>query len=111
MNDGLDKIMNYIVEILPTIERTPLFFTTEEKVLYAPKAEKEYKIEKENGTYYVEGKMMRRLINSVNLEDYESSTYFQRVLKNKGIFAELEKMGISDGDTVNIEGFEFEYYK
>ena len=54
---------------------------------------------------------MRRLINSVNLEDYESSTYFQRVLKNKGIFAELEKMGISDGDTVNIEGFEFEYYK
>lgn len=111
MNDGLDKIMNYIVEILPTIERTPLFFTTEEKVLYAPKAEKEYKIEKENGTYYVEGKMMRRLINSVNLEDYESSTYFQRVLKNKGIFSELEKMGISDGDTVNIEGFEFEYYK
>ena len=47
MNDGLDKIMNYIVEILPTIERTPLFFTTEEKVLYAPKAEKEYEIEKE----------------------------------------------------------------
>ena len=54
---------------------------------------------------------MRRLIKSVNLEDYESSMYFQRVLKNKGIFEEMEKMGIKDGDIVNIEGFEFEYYK
>jgi len=111
MNDGLDKIMNEVVKILPTIEKTPLFFTPEEKIIYAPKAEKEYEISEENGIFYVEGKMMRRLIGSVNLDDYESSTYFQRVLKNKGIFAELEKIGIKDGDVVNIEGLEFEYYK
>lgn len=111
MNEGLDKIMDCIVELLPETPKTPLFFTTEEKVIYAPKAEKEYEIEVENNVYYVEGKMMRRLIKSVNLEDYESSMYFQRVLKNKGIFEEMEKMGIKDGDIVNIEGFEFEYYK
>ena len=111
MNDGLDSIMNCIVEMLPSIEKTPLFFTTEEKVLYAPKAQKEYEIEIDEGIYYIQGKMMRRLLGSVNLDDYESSMYFQRVLKNKGIFAELEALGIEDGDIINIEGYEFEYYR
>ena len=55
--------------------------------------------------------MMRRLTYSVNMDDYESMAYFQKVLKNKGVFAELEAMGIKDGDYVDIEGFEFEYYR
>ena len=54
---------------------------------------------------------MRRLVNSVNLADYESSMYFQKVLRNKGIFKELEEMGINEGDSVSIEGYEFEYFR
>ena len=97
--------------MLAYTERTPLLFTVEEKVVYAPKAEKEYEVGFEDGMYFVEGKMMRRLVGSVNLEDYESSMYFQRVLRNKGIFRELEELGIKDGDTVDIEGLQFEYYR
>ena len=110
-NEGLDKALNCIINTLPTIEKTPLFFTKEEKIIYSPKEEKEYEIRVEKGTYIVEGKMMRRLVNSVNLADYESSMYFQKVLKNKGIFDELEQMGIGEGDYVSIEGYEFEYYR
>ena len=111
MRQGLEPLLDEMVEELSHIEKTPLLFTTEEKVVYAPKAEKEYEVGYEDGMYFVEGKMMRRLVGSVNLEDYESSMYFQRVLRNKGIFRELEELGIKDGDTVDIEGLQFEYYR
>jgi GTP-binding protein len=31
------------------------------------------------------------------------------VLINSGIIAKLEEMGIQEGDTVSLEGFEFDY--
>ncbi|WP_420497365.1 Obg family GTPase CgtA [Streptococcus gordonii] len=37
--------------------------------------------------------------------------YFQRVLKDKGIFKKLEEMGIQDEDTVRLQDIEFEYFK
>ena len=55
--------------------------------------------------------MMQRILGTVNLDDFESAAYFQRVLKNKGIFSALEKAGIQDGDTVDICGLQFEYYR
>ena len=64
-----------------------------------------------NGTYYVEAQRIINVINSINFNDYESMTYFQKVLRNSGIIAALEQKGIKDGDTVNIYGVEFDYYK
>lgn len=46
---------------------------------------------------------------TVNMEDYSSLQYFQRVLRNSGIIARLEEMGIQEGDTVDILGFEFDF--
>ena len=47
----------------------------------------------------------------VNMDDYESLQYFQRVLIQSGIIKKLEDMGINEGDTVSILDFEFEYVK
>ena len=47
----------------------------------------------------------------VDMEDYESLQYFQRVLIKSGIIEELERMGIHEGDTVSILNFEFDYIK
>lgn len=108
---GLDELLDYIVGKLPAIEKSPTFFTQEEIMIHTPEAADDYEITVSDGIYHLSGNMPRRLLKSVNLEDYESSQYFQRVLKNKGIFAELEKAGIKDGDTLDIYGYEFEYYK
>ena len=43
------------------------------------------------------------------MDDYMSLQYFQRVLRNTGIIAKLEEMGIQEGDTVSLEGFEFDF--
>ena len=108
---GVDELFDHIVSILPEIPATPTFFTQEEIDEFAPEAGNQFEIEVIDGVYYVTGEMPRRLLRTVNLEDYESSNYFQRTLKNKGVFSALEKAGIQDGDTLDICGYEFEYYK
>ncbi|MBR3083937.1 MAG: GTPase ObgE [Oscillospiraceae bacterium] len=57
----------------------------------------------------VEGPWLQSLLARVNLEDYESRLYFDRVLREAGVFQRLEELGVRDGDTVSIYDLEFEY--
>ena len=57
----------------------------------------------------VEGPWLQRLLQSVNLGDYESRMYFDRVLREAGVFERLEALGVKDGDTIGIYELEFEY--
>jgi len=57
----------------------------------------------------VEGPWLQRLLQSVNLSDYESRMFFDRVLREAGVFDRLESMGVKDGDTICIYELEFEY--
>ena len=45
----------------------------------------------------------------MNLSDYESRMYFDRMLRGAGVFARLEELGVKEGDTVDLYGLEFEY--
>ena len=45
----------------------------------------------------------------MNIDDYSSLQYFQRVLRQSGIIDRLEEMGVQEGDTVRIYDFEFEF--
>ncbi|MBQ1230116.1 MAG: GTPase ObgE [Clostridia bacterium] len=72
---------------------------------------KETVIRRENNTYHVEGEWLKNLMGQINFSDYESLNFFQRVLEKSGVFAELEKKGCRDGDTVSLYDFEFEYVK
>ena len=44
-------------------------------------------------------------------EDYESLSFFQRVIQKAGVIQMLEDRGCTDGCTVNIYDFEFDYIK
>ena len=57
----------------------------------------------------VEGPWIQRLCSNVNFSDYESMMFFDRALRNSGIFARMEEMGVRDGDTVSIYDLMFEY--
>lgn len=71
--------------------------------------ERKFSIEVKNGVYYVDAPWLENVLRGVNFEDYESLQYLHRVICNSGINAELEKMGICQGDSVNLQGFEFEF--
>ncbi|MCD7903644.1 MAG: GTPase ObgE [Oscillospiraceae bacterium] len=57
----------------------------------------------------VEGAWAQRLLARVNLSDYESRMYFDRMLRENGVFDRLEALGVKDGDTISIYDVEFEY--
>lgn len=82
---------------------------------YIPKPQesdsRELEIHVENGVWYIDGPWLRRLMGNINFADYESRMYFDKVLREAGLFQTLEEKGIQDGDTVNMNDFEFEYQR
>ena len=71
----------------------------------------ELQIQRYDDLWVISGGWMERLLADVNFDDYESRMYFDRQLRQCGLFDRLEAMGIQDGDTVSIYDLEFEYAK
>jgi len=71
----------------------------------------EVEITHEEGVWTVEAPWLQRLIANVNFSDYESRNWFDRMLRQFGLFDRLEAEGIHDGDTVSLYGLEFEYQR
>ena len=59
--------------------------------------------------WLVEGPWLQRLIAATNFGDYESRLWFDRMLRQSGVFDRLEAMGIHEGDTVSMYDLDFEY--
>lgn len=74
-------------------------------------APEELNIEVVDGTWLVDGPWLQRLMSNINFDDYESRMYFDRMLRESGLFQKLEDMGIRDGDPVSLYNLEFEYRK
>ena len=109
---GTSELVNKISEVLDTLP--PIKEYEPEPIPQAELDEmvgngNKFEITVEDDIYYVEAKWIQPIMRTVDPDDYSSLQYFQRVLINSGIIEELEKMGIQEGDTVNIEGFEFDF--
>ena len=68
-------------------------------------------ITREDDVWLVEGPWLERLMSNVNFGDYESRNWFDRMLRESGLFERLEEMGIQDGDTASMYNLEFEYQR
>jgi len=71
----------------------------------------EVEIEVYDDTWVIEAPWLQRLIANVNFGDYESRNWFDRQLRDSGLFDKLEAMGIKDGDIVSLYDLEFEYQR
>ena len=69
----------------------------------------DFTVKNVNGVYVVEGDWLYRVMGNINFGDRESLMYFQRVLRNNGVIKALEEKGATDGDTVSIYDFEFDF--
>lgn len=71
-----------------------------------------FKVEKlDEGLFEITGQFLLPILQTVDMEDYESLQYLQRVLRSSGIIDELERQGVQEGDTVSIYDFEFDYVR
>lgn len=109
---GTSELINKISEVLDTLppikefEPEPIPQAELDEMLGV---DKKFEITVEDDVYYVDAPWIQPIMRTVNPDDYSSLQYFQRVLINSGIIAKLEEMGINEGDTVDLEGFEFDF--
>lgn len=72
--------------------------------------ERAWEIERVSRRHYkVIGVGIERFASMTNFDQWESVDRFQRVLERAGVFDELIKQGIEDGDTVTIGTFEMNW--
>jgi len=105
----IDAVAAALDELPPVLRYEPDPIPVEEA---APGDSRRFEITRgDDGIYYIKADWMPRILASVNMDDYESLQYLQRTLQNTGIIDRLEEMGIQENDTVDIDGFEFDYLR
>jgi GTP-binding protein len=112
--EGVQALHNRIMDIMREIRE----HEAEEKRLAEEKPkrrvytigdvdEQAWEIEKVgDDLFVVTGVGIERFSKMTNFQQWESADRFQRVLERAGIFRELGKRGVQDGDTVRIGDFE-----
>ena len=105
--EGIDELKKAIYEVLVKLpELKPLEF---EEFNYAKPDRLTYEILKEGETFVIVGSLVDVLKRNVVMDDMHSLAYLHKVLKDRGIIAELRKMGATEKSTVIIGGEEFEF--
>ena len=111
---GVKELLYYVKEQLATLKTEITVFEQEfDPEEYMPSSEDPFTAiyDAEADEYVVEGPKIEKMLGYTNLESEKGFSFFQRFLKEQGILAELEKLGIKEGDTVRMYGLTFDYYK
>lgn len=110
---GVKELLYYVNDMLSKMESEPVVFQQE----YFPEIELGsdntlgHTVTVEDGVYVIEGTQIDKMLGYTNLESEKGFLFFQNFMKEKGILDELKEAGITEGDTVRIYGWEFEYYE
>ena len=93
-NQGVKELMNLtwheLQQLPPVFIYEPEFVEVEEKAA----TENDWTIERDGDAYVVTGAWVDKIMGSVNIDDYESRQYMDRMLQSAGIYAKLEEMGV-----------------
>lgn len=111
---GVKELLYHVKGMLDEIDDAPIVFEkeynpNESLTLESLPFTVEYDAEDE--MYVVEGPRIEKMLGYTNLESEKGFVFFQKFLKDNGILDQLEELGISEGDTVRMYGFQFDYYK
>ncbi len=112
---GLKELLYEVNNMLESIDEEPTVF---EQEYFPEEATTAYshlpftvEYDEEENEYVVEGPRIEKMLGYTNLESEKGFTFFQNFLKDTGILAQLEELGIEEGDTVRMYGLSFDYYK
>ena len=109
--EGISELLKRVSQVLKELPKEELYDEVEDKKVYTLQEEQEgYTIKKEDGIFVVDGPAVDRVMRRVNLEDNETMYYFQKCLDSLGVNQKLKEAGVQEGDTVNICGWELEWY-
>ena len=110
---GIRELLYTVSGLLANMDDKPVIFEQEffpESIRITEEPHTVFYDEEEE-VYVVEGPRIEKMLGYTNLESERGFTFFQNFLKDTGILKELEDLGIQEGDTVQIYGLSFDYYK
>lgn len=112
---GVSDLLYYVQDLLDKLPKEKVIFKQE----YFPEdalinSDLPYTVsqdELDKHLFHVEGPRIERMLGYTNLDSEKGFAFFQRFLKDCGILERLEQEGIEEGDTVQMYGHQFDYYK
>ena len=110
-NEGLDKVLIKLADMLDQIEKLPLYEEEEieSHVLYKFERTQPFTITHEGNEWVIRGNEVEKLLRMTRFTTDEAANRFANKLRKMGIDDKLRSMGAKEGDTVRILDFEFEY--
>lgn len=108
-NTNLDTLLTVTSKTLSKLpEKKPLEF---KPFVYERPDPNRYEISRaDDGAFILSGGFIDELVRNIVVDDYTSFSYFQKVLKEKGIIRELKKRGAKEGSIIRVKDIDFEYY-
>lgn len=110
--EGIPELLGYVWERLSELPKDVL--TYEADFLYETDTtiDLPYEVVKTDPhTFSLSGPRIEKMLGFTNLDSEKGFRFFQEFIVKTGIQKELENLGIEDGDTVNMYGHSFDYYK
>ncbi|MBQ3400865.1 MAG: GTPase ObgE [Lachnospiraceae bacterium] len=109
--EGVKELISAIHAMLSEMDDAPTVFEQEYDPMEAvEEAELPFTVEKvAEGMFSVQGPRVERMLGYTNLDSEKGFAFFQNFIKENGIEDTLKELGIADGDTVDVCGWEFEY--
>lgn len=113
IHEGLDPVLRKAADLLAVTPTFPVLEEAEESegVVYGfEEKKKDIEVEEiEPGVFRVSGPKVERSFNVSRLNNEEDYYNFANKMRYMGIDRMLREAGAVDGDTVQIQGFEFEF--
>ena len=110
-HENIDKLKLFMDKKVDEIEKPLSIYEVEEDTGAYDNDDSAYEVIKvSKDTYIVNGGKIKRITDITDEKNRQQVLRLQNILKGMGVFDELRKKGIKDGDTVIIGHLEMEFY-
>lgn len=110
--ENIDKLVDFMSIKVDEIEKTVSDVVISEDLEAYNNDDSSYDIYKvAKDTFVVDGGKIKRLASVTDARNTEQILRLQNILTGMGVFEELKKQGVKDGDTIVIGHLEMEYWE
>ena len=109
--EGIEVLLKHVCRLLATLPPVTIYQPEQIPVSQTSQDPYAFTVRRQGGgnLFVLEGAWLERLVSDVNFEDRESLNYFERRLRERGVYERLTEAGCHDGDTVSLYGVEFDF--
>lgn len=112
---GLKELLYYVQNLLDTLPQEKIVFEQEffpDEMFVGDNLPFTVEQDSEDPHHFiVEGPRIEKMLGYTNLDSEKGFAFFQKFLKDSGVLEQLEEKGVQEGDTVQMYGLQFDYYK